>query len=231
MLCLSYPQALKPQISYLHYPIITYKRYNLTINKRNTVMKPIRSNELEFFNKIIENKFYDKRQSLETEITSEAQKLADKKSPTMAKQCGVDGDLKRLAEADKKYKAFILSKIAVENKLLSDVREQMNKIESKLERMSKARGWSRSFDGYDATQDGAEYFHEKLDNACYDEAYKFVKSNHKVYNVLRDKKSACEIILHTGSDINSTVSTLQKEMSTVNIDLPVPNHLLQLAVK
>jgi hypothetical protein len=48
---------------------------------------------------------------------------------------------------------------------------------------------------------------------------------------LRDKKSACEIILHTGSDINSTVSTLQKEMSTVNIDLPVPNHLLQLAVK
>ena len=48
-------------------------------------MKPIRSNELEFFNKIIENKFYDKRQALETEITSEAQKLADKKSPTMAK--------------------------------------------------------------------------------------------------------------------------------------------------
>jgi len=36
ILCLSYPQALKPQISYLHYPIITYKRYNLTINKRNT---------------------------------------------------------------------------------------------------------------------------------------------------------------------------------------------------
>jgi len=124
-----------------------------------------------------------------------------------------------------------LSKIAVENKLLSDVREQMSKIESKLERMSKARGWSRSFDGYDATQDGAEYFYEKLNNACYDEAYKFVKSNHKVYNNLRDKKSACEIILHTGSDINSTVSTLQKKMSTVNIDLPVPNHLLQLAVK
>jgi hypothetical protein len=194
-------------------------------------MKPIRSNELEFFNKIIEDKFYDKRQSLETEMVSEAQKLADKKAPTMAKQCGVDGDLKRLAEADKKYKAFILSKISTENKLLSDVREQMSKIESKLERMSKARGWSKSFDGYDATQDGAEYFHDKLDSACYDEAYKFVKSNHKVYNVLRDKKSACEIILHTGSDINSTVSTLQKEMSTVNIDLPVPNHLLQLAVK
>ena len=194
-------------------------------------MKPIRSNELEFFNKIIENKFYDKRQALETEITSEAQKLADKKSPTMAKQCGVEGDLKALKIADDKYKTFVVSKIATENKLLADVREQMAKIEAKLERMSKARGWSRSFDGYDAREDGAEYFIEKLNNACYDEAYKFVKANHKVYNNLRDKKSACEIILHTGSDINSTVSTLQKEMKTVNIDLPVPNHLLQLAVK
>jgi hypothetical protein len=184
-----------------------------------------------FFNKIIEDKFYDKRQALETEITSEAQILADKKSPTMAKQCGVEGDLKALKIADDKYKTFVVSKIATENKLLADVREQMAKIEAKLERMSKARGWSRSFDGYDAREDGAEYFIEKLNNACYDEAYKFVKANHKVYNNLRDKKSACEIILHTGSDINSTVSTLQKEMKTVNIDLPVPNHLLQLAVK
>ncbi len=194
-------------------------------------MKPIRQPELTFFNKIIEDKFYDMRQTLETEITSEAQKLADKKSPTMAKQCGVDGDLKKLKIADEKYKAFILSKISTENKLLSDVREQMSKIQSKLERMSKARGWERSFDGYDAREDGATYFEEKLNNACYDEAYKFIKSNHKVYNNLRDKKSACEIILHTGSDINSTVSTLQKEMKTVNIDLPVPSHLLQLEVK
>jgi hypothetical protein len=53
-------------------------------------MKPIREKELVFFNKIIEDKFKDKRQTLETEITSEAQKLADKKAPTMAKQCGVE---------------------------------------------------------------------------------------------------------------------------------------------
>jgi hypothetical protein len=101
------------------------------------------------------------------------------------------------------------------------------------ERLGMARGWERSFDGYDAREDGVEYFCEKLNmTACYDEAYKHLSNlSHKVYNDLRDKKSACEIILHTGSDINSTVSTLQKEMSTVNIDLPVPNHLLQLAVK
>lgn len=194
-------------------------------------MKPIREKELVFFNKIIEDKFRDKRQTLDTQITSEAQKLADKKAPTMAKQCGVEDDFKKLKIADSKYKAFIESKTATENKLFSDVRDQMKHISSKLERLGMARAWERTFDGYDCREDGVEYFVQKLNDCCYDEAYKHVKSSHKVYNVLRDKKSACEIILHTGSDINSTVSTLQKEMATVDIDLPVPNHLLQLAVK
>jgi len=194
-------------------------------------MKPIREKELTFFNKIIEDKFKNKGQALETEITIEAQKLADKQAPTMAKQCGVDGDLKALKIACDKYKTFIESKNATEETLFSDVRDQMKQLCSKLERLGMARAWDQVFDGYDSREDGVEYFVQKLNNACYDEAYKHVKSSHKVYNILRDKKSACEIILHTGSDINSTVSTLQKEMATVDIDLPVPNHLLQLAVK
>ena len=52
-------------------------------------MKPIRSNELEFFKDMIREKFYDKKETLRTQITSDAQKLADKKQPLMAKQCGV----------------------------------------------------------------------------------------------------------------------------------------------
>ena len=194
-------------------------------------MKPIREKELTFFNKIIEDKFKNKGQALETEITIEAQKLADKQAPTMAKQCGVDGDLKALKIACDKYKTFIESKNTTEETLFSDVRDQMKQLCSKLERLGMARAWEQVFDSYDCREDGVEYFVQKLNNCCYDEAYKHVKSSHKVYNILRDKKSACEIILHTGSDINSTVSTLQKEMATVDIDLPVPSHLLQLAVK
>jgi hypothetical protein len=64
-----------------------------------------------------------------------------------------------------KYKAFIESKTATENKLLSDVRDQMKHISSKLETFRMARGWERSFDGYDAREDGVEYFVQKL-NDC-----------------------------------------------------------------
>ena len=61
-------------------------------------MKPIRSNELEFFKDMIREKFYDKKETLRTQITSDAQKLSDKKQPFMAKQCGVEAELKKLKQ-------------------------------------------------------------------------------------------------------------------------------------
>ena len=59
-------------------------------------MKPIRSNELEFFKELIKDKFYDKQEQINSEIHFEADKLAEKKKSTFAKECGVDKDLKQL---------------------------------------------------------------------------------------------------------------------------------------
>jgi len=192
-------------------------------------MKPIRSNELEFFNTIIEDKFRDRREALDTEINQEAQKMADKQLPSMAKQCKIDGELKALKEADKKYKDFLATKVIQEDKLFYTVRDLGNQIRSKLDRLGKARNWGEEFDCFDPKKDGVEYFENKLADCCYSEAFKTVKANHKLYNELRDRKTACRVILHTGSDINSTVTTLKSEMMKANIDLPVPNHLLQLS--
>ena len=86
-------------------------------------MKPIRSNELEFFNTIIEDKFSDKRQIIETEINQEAQTIADKQSPNMARQCGVEKEVKALEIADKKYKDFLATKELQEDKLFNTVRD------------------------------------------------------------------------------------------------------------
>ena len=192
-------------------------------------MKPIRSNELDFFNTIIEDKFRDKRQALETEMNQEAQKIADKQSPNMAKQCGVDKEIKALEIADKKYKDFLATKEIQEDKLFHAVRDIGIQLSSKLDRMAKVRDWANSFDDFQPKEHGVDYFTHKLDDCCYHEANKLVKKNHKVYNKLQDMKTASRVILHTGSDINSTVTTLKSEMSKAGIDLPVPTHLLQLS--
>ena len=192
-------------------------------------MKPIRSNELEFFNTIIEDKFSDKRQVIETEINQEAQTIADKLSPNMAKQCGVEKEIKALEIADKKYKDFLATKELQEDKLFHTVRDIGVQLTAKLERLNKVREWDKSFDDFKPKEDGVDYFINKLDDCCYQEANKMVKKNHKVYNKLQDMKTASRVILHTGSDINSTVTTLKSEMAKAGIDLPVPTHLLQLS--
>jgi len=196
-------------------------------------MKPIRSNELEFFKEMIKDKFYDKKETLRTQMTSEAQKLSDKKQPLMAKQCGVEAELKKLKVADDKYREFKATKQLQERKLLETVEEIGQVLSSKLQRMAKARNWDKNFDNFSprTDNDSADYFINRLNDCCYDEAYKQVKSNHTVYNQLNNMKSECEIILHTGSDINSVVTTLKGAMKKADIELPVPNNLLQIAVK
>ena len=53
-------------------------------------MKPIRSNELEFFKELIKDKFYDKQEQIQSEIHFEADKLSEKKQSTSAQECGFD---------------------------------------------------------------------------------------------------------------------------------------------
>ena len=196
-------------------------------------MKPIRSNELEFFKDMIREKFYDKKETLRTQITSDAQKLADKKQPLMAKQCGVEAELKKLKVVDEKYREYKQTQQLQEQKLLEAVEEVGRVLSAKLQRMAKARDWDKDFSNFSPRMEGdsVDYFVNKLNDCCYDEAYKQVKSNHTVYNQLNNMKSECEIILHTGSDINSVVTTLKGAMKKADIELPVPNNLLQIAVK
>jgi glutaredoxin 2 len=147
----------------------------------------------------------------------------------MAKQCGVDKEIKALEIADKKYKDFLATKELQEDKLFHTVRDIGTQLTAKLERLNKVREWNKSFDDFKPKENGVDYFTNKLDDCCYDEAYRLAKKSHKVYNKLQDMKTASRVILHTGSDINSTVTTLKSEMAKAGIDLPVPTHLLQLS--
>ena len=69
-------------------------------------MKPIRSNELEFFKELINSKFSDRREAVDTEVSMEANKLADKQKPHFAKKLGIEKLLKKVEVASKKYHDF-----------------------------------------------------------------------------------------------------------------------------
>jgi hypothetical protein len=73
-------------------------------------MKPIRSNELLYLDKVINDKFCNKRQDVGTEISQQAQTLADKASKHFPKELKVEKKLTNLNEAYKEYAKFIKTK-------------------------------------------------------------------------------------------------------------------------
>ena len=192
-------------------------------------MKPIRSNELEFFKELIRDKFNDKEKAVRSEIHVEADRLSQKNKASFPKACGVDKELKVLKRANDEYLNFIRSKATVEAKLLQKCSDIAEGISNKLNRLAKTRQWNERFDNFNCKEDGVEYFTNKLDDICFQEAEEHIKKGHKIYNALQEKRDNCRVIIHTGSDINSTVKTLQKEMGTADIRLAIPNNLLQIA--
>jgi len=193
-------------------------------------MKPIRSNELEFFKDLINSKFSDRREAVDTEVSMEANKLADKQKPHFAKKLGIEKLLKKVEIASKKYHDFKQSMQHTENQLFRECNDVADELSRKLNHYNKARKWDTEFDGFTTKEDTVNYFSSKLDEVCYQEAKKHIQKNHAIYNQLQDMQDNCKLVVHTGADINNTVKALQKEMGKASIKLPIPEQLLQIAI-
>ena len=193
-------------------------------------MKPIRSNELEFFKELINSKFSDRKETVDTEISMEANKLADKQKPHFAKKLGIEKLLKKVEVASKKYHDFKQTMQHTENQLFRECNDVADELSRKLNHYNKARKWNTDFDSFTTKEDTANYFTSKLDEVCYEEAKKYIQKNHAIYNQLQDMQDNCKLVVHTGADINNTVKALQKEMGKASIKLPIPEQLLQIAI-
>ena len=193
-------------------------------------MKPIRSNELEFFKELITSRFSDRREAVDTEISMEANKLADKQKPHFAKKLGIEKLLKKVEVASKKYHDFKQTMQHTESQLYRASEDVADELSRRLNHFNKARKWDTTFCGFKTKEDTVNYFTSKLDEVCYEEAKKHIQKNHAIYNQLQDMQDNCKLVVHTGADINNTVKALQKEMAKASIKLPIPEQLLQIAV-
>ena len=193
-------------------------------------MKPMRQAEQDFLKELNKSKFSDRKQIVDTEVSMEANKLADKQKPHFAKKLGVEKLLKKVEVASKKYHDFKQTMQHTESQLYRECEDVADELSRKLNHYNKARKWETSFDSFTTKEDTVNYFTSKLDEVCYEEAKKHIQKNHAIYNQLQDMQDNCKLVVHTGADINNTVKALQKEMSKASIKLPIPEQLLQIAV-
>ena len=193
-------------------------------------MKPMRQAEQDFLKELNKSKFSDRSQIVDTEISMEANKLADKQKPHFAKKLGIEKLLKKVEIASKKYHDFKQTMQHTESQLYRASQDVADELSRKLEHFNKARKWDTNFNSFTTKEDTVNYFTSKLDEVCYEEAKKHIQKNHAIYNQLEDMQDNCKLVVHTGADINNTVKALQKEMSKASIKLPIPEQLLQIAV-
>ena len=193
-------------------------------------MKPMRQAEQDFLKELNKSKFSDRSQIVDTEISMEANKLADKQKPHFAKKLGIEKLLKKVEIASKKYHDFKQTMQHTESQLYRASEDVADELSRKLEHFNKARKWDTGFSSFKTKEDTVAYFTAKLDEVCYEEAKKHIQKNHAIYNQLEDMQDNCKLVVHTGADINNTVKALQKEMSKASIKLPIPEQLLQIAI-
>ena len=193
-------------------------------------MKPMRQAEQDFLKELNKSKFSDRSQIVDTEISMEANKLADKQKPHFAKKLGIEKLLKKVEVASKKYHDFKQTMQHTESQLYRASQDVADELSRKLNHYNKARKWNTDFDSFTTKEDTVNYFTSKLDEVCYEEAKKHIQKNHAVYNSLQAMEETGALIIHTGADIKSVVKALSDQMNKAGIKLPIPEQLLQIAV-
>ena len=193
-------------------------------------MKPMRQAEQDFLKELNKSKFSDRSQIVDTEISMEANKLADKQKPHFAKKLGVEKLLKKVEVASKKYHDFKQTMQHTESQLYRASQDVADELSRKLNHFNKARKWNTDFDSFTTKEDTVNYFTSKLDEVCYEEAKKHIQKNHAVYNSLQAMEETGALIIHTGADIKSVVKALSDQMNKAGIKLPIPEQLLKIAV-
>ena len=192
-------------------------------------MKPIRSNELLYLEKVINDKFYAKKKDVETEISQLALKIADKAEKHFAKELKVEAKMKAVAEAYKKYASFTETKERMERELLASVRSKCEEVAEHLDKYNDPRDWNLSFDGHEVREENpADYFERKLRDACYIEAKAKARSDHKFFHVLEAKQEYAKNILYSGADIHNVNIELKRAFQEADIGFQLPNSLMQI---
>jgi len=197
-------------------------------------MKPIRSNELNYLDNLIREKFRHRRQNIESEIEAATQKQTDKNYKSFVDKLGLKAEIKAFKDADDKLKKFIAQKESYENKLFVAKRAAAGKLESKLNSWSSIRGWKGNYNDVMSIEvkeyDNIENY---LTKACKQETEKAVSKlpKFKIKHDLDLLEEQAKNVLYSGRDIKDVWKHLGNTFKASGVPVAAPKEFLQLESK
>jgi len=195
-------------------------------------MKPIRKNELEYLEKLIDKKFSNQSDSLRRKFDTEVDKTVEKTFKSFKSKLKVDEMIKKSEKARLDYETFKRTKEIKEAELKRNAEAMSNKVIEFLENKSKINDWDLRIGRSSYNDDllDASDFDKEIKAACRTEARRYLEKQEvaKEFHALKDKKELAQNILYSGSSINSVVAELSKVFNGCKINYQIPKSLLQI---
>jgi hypothetical protein len=197
-------------------------------------MKPIRSNELNYLDNLIREKFRHRRQNIESEIEAATQKQTDKNLKSFVEKLGVKAQIKAFKEADMKLKKFQEQKESYESKLFAAKQHKKMELEQKLQSWASIRGWKGNYnDTMEVNIKDYDDVSTTLLRACKQETKQAVEKlpKYKVKHDLDLLEEQAKNVLYSGRDIKDVWKHLGSTFKASGVPVAAPKEFLQLESK
>ena len=193
-------------------------------------MQPIRKNELEFHEKLIESKSKVQKNELDRKIRIEAEKLTEKSLSAFKKKIKVDKLLEAFKSATKEYNAFMDQKNAKEKQLERKKDQACDMLADHLTAQAKIYDWSNEqrIDRGESISDYESIIRE----ACNQEAITHIKQSElgTKYLSLGVVEEQAKIALMSGASLSEAVKNINAIMKQSGI-VYFNSKMLQIANK
>ena len=197
-----------------------------TNNERKTNMRPIRKQELEYLDRLINNKFQEKQSAIRSQCEIEVQKQLEKDFNKFVSTLRLDKLLKDAEQAEKEYQDFKLSKDAKETALNQNAIKRKQALLEKVNQWSDIRDWSIS-----SRADTVDEVLDNLKKACRQELEEKYKNSEKgkffkyLQNGIEDAKNT----LYSGLSIDDVWKNLESIFGKAQIEVRVPKSFTQIS--
>jgi len=190
-------------------------------------MQPIRSNELNYWQNVIWEKFANRKKELETDLFQDVKVKARQVQSTFNKKIKVDNKLEQLRKAEKSFVDFVSSKEKVERELQFKVAMLVEELRNDLKTWNEVRQWENTDCNSIKTLGAVENY---LEEVCYEETKQAYMKTEKgrLLNELNNSQDEARNILHSGGSIKDVVHNLDNIFKRTKIEVRIPKNLLQL---
>ena len=190
-------------------------------------MQPIRSNELNYWQNVIWEKFANRKKELETVLFQEVKSKARQVQSTFNKKLKVDSKLENLKKAEKAYNDFVANKEKIEREMQQKVAMLVEELRNDLKNWNEVRQWDNPPANSSKSLSSIE---EYLSDVCYEETKEaYMKSEKgRLLAELNNSQDEARNILHSGGSIKDVVHNLDNIFKRTKIEVRIPKNLLQL---